>query len=163
MSGLKTRLELLDEILDRSDVTDVTDAAGVDADRDRVWITADGRTWIIVHAVDHIGRLLCDVVTTMDGRQHTWLKVRHWEHEVIVRVLVAAGVVRLDDWAEDEQDGQGEQESKAPTAGEAVPDRPGRVFGDCGHPVWRAEWDGGERTCQRCADAFAFEVSGGQL
>lgn len=58
---------------------------------------------------------------------------------------------------EDEQDGK----SKTPTAGTEVPNRPGRVVGDCGHPVWRAVWDGGERTCQPCQDAFAAEMSGG--
>lgn len=100
MSTLKTRLELLDEILDRSDVSPVTVT-----ERDRVWATQDGKTRIIVHAVDHIGRLMCDVITTMDGRDHVWLKVRHWEHELLVRVLVGAGVVHLDDEDEDEQDG----------------------------------------------------------
>lgn len=152
MADLKTRLEHLDAILGRSDVTPV-----LVTDRDREWATPDRRTRIIVHAVDHIGRLMCDVITTLDGRQHTWLKVRHWDHHLIVQVLVAAGVVRLDDWAEDEQ---GEGESKAPTAGEEVPGRPGRVVGDCGHPVWRVEWDSGRRTCGSCEDAFTAEMSG---
>jgi hypothetical protein len=99
MSGPRTRLELLDEILDHSDVTPITVT-----ERDRVWLTQDGKTQIIVHAVDHIGRLMCDVVTEFDGRRRTWLQVRHWEHDLIVRVLVGAGVVRLDE-VEDEQDG----------------------------------------------------------
>ena len=54
---------------------------------------------------------------------------------------------------EDEQDGA--EDSTAPTAGTAVPGRPGRVVGDCGHPVWEVEWYGGRRTCQPCEDGGA--------
>lgn len=94
---MQTRLESLDDLVEEA--TNIDHARTTATDDERVWVTTDGKTRITVTYTNwwlhQTCDLVCEVATDYGGRTHERLRVRDSDHNRIVWVLEALGVIRF--------------------------------------------------------------------